>query len=102
MLLNFGYRNCSDILPQALRPVSLITSQFMATYDNIKDQQFSQTSRKATHDPPGSFLFSNQTIQELKKNRLLVIGDTPRDVAILQSDNKMKAFARPKGIGKFT
>ena len=29
--------------------------------------------------------------QELKNNRFLVIGDTPRDVAILQSDNKMKA-----------
>ena len=30
-------------------------------------------------------------VQELKNNRFLVIGDTPRDVAILQSDNKMKA-----------
>ena len=30
-------------------------------------------------------------VQELKNNRLPVIGDTPRDVAILQSDNKMKA-----------
>ena len=30
-------------------------------------------------------------IQELKNNRFLDIGDTPRDVAILQSDNKMKA-----------
>ena len=30
-------------------------------------------------------------VQELKNNRLLVIGDIPRDVAILQSDNKMKA-----------
>ena len=31
------------------------------------------------------------TVQELKNNKFLVIGDTPRDVAILQSDNKMKA-----------
>ena len=31
-------------------------------------------------------------VQELKTNRFLVIGDTPRGVAILQSDNKMKAF----------
>ena len=30
-------------------------------------------------------------VQELKNNRFLVIGDTPRDVAILESDNKMKA-----------
>ena len=30
-------------------------------------------------------------VQELKNNRPLVIGDTPRDVAILKSDNKMKA-----------
>ena len=30
-------------------------------------------------------------VQELKNNRLLVIGDTPLDVAILQSDNKMKS-----------
>ena len=30
-------------------------------------------------------------IQELKRNRFLVIRDTPPDVAILQSDNKMKA-----------
>ena len=30
-------------------------------------------------------------VQELKNNRFLVIGDTPRDVAILQSDNQMKA-----------
>ena len=30
-------------------------------------------------------------VQELKNNRFLVIGDTPRDVSILQSDNKMKA-----------
>ena len=30
-------------------------------------------------------------VQELKNNRFLVIGDTPRDVAILQSDDKMKA-----------
>ena len=30
-------------------------------------------------------------VQELKNNRFLVIGDTPRDVAILQSDNKIKA-----------
>ena len=30
-------------------------------------------------------------VQELKNNRFLVIGDTPRDVAILLSDNKMKA-----------
>ena len=30
-------------------------------------------------------------VQELKNNRFLVIGETPRDVAILQSDNKMKA-----------
>ena len=30
-------------------------------------------------------------VQELKNNRFLVIGDTPRDVAILQNDNKMKA-----------
>ena len=30
-------------------------------------------------------------VQELKNNRFLVIGDSPRDVAILQSDNKMKA-----------
>ena len=30
-------------------------------------------------------------VQELKNNRFLVIGDTPRDVAILQSDYKMKA-----------
>ena len=30
-------------------------------------------------------------VQELKNNRFLVTGDTPRDVAILQSDNKMKA-----------
>ena len=29
--------------------------------------------------------------QELKNNRFLVIGDTPQDVTILQSDNKMKA-----------
>ena len=29
-------------------------------------------------------------VQELKNNRFLVIGDTPRDFAILQSDNKMK------------
>ena len=30
-------------------------------------------------------------VQELKNNRFLVIGDTPRDIAILESDNKMKA-----------
>ena len=30
-------------------------------------------------------------VQELKNNRPLVIGDTPRDAAILQSYNKMKA-----------
>ena len=30
-------------------------------------------------------------VQELKNNKFLVIRDTPRDVAILQSDNKMKA-----------
>ena len=30
-------------------------------------------------------------VQELKSNRFLVTGDTPRDVAILQSENKMKA-----------
>ena len=30
-------------------------------------------------------------VQELKNNMPLVIGDTPRDAAILQSDNKMKA-----------
>ena len=30
-------------------------------------------------------------VQELKDNRFLVIRDTPRDAAILQSDNKMKA-----------
>ena len=30
-------------------------------------------------------------VQELKNNRFLVIGDTPRDVAILQSANEMKA-----------
>ena len=30
-------------------------------------------------------------VQELKNNRFLVIGDAPRDVAILQSNNKMKA-----------
>ena len=30
-------------------------------------------------------------VQKLKNNRFLVIGDTPRDVAILQRDNKMKA-----------
>ena len=29
-------------------------------------------------------------VRELKSNRFLVIGDTPRDNAILQSDNKMK------------
>ena len=29
-------------------------------------------------------------VQELKNNRFLVIGDTPRDVAILQNDNKIK------------
>ena len=30
-------------------------------------------------------------VKELKNNRFLVIGDTPQDVAILQSENKMKA-----------
>ena len=30
-------------------------------------------------------------VQELKSNRFLVIRDTPLDIAILQSDNKMKA-----------
>ena len=30
-------------------------------------------------------------VQELKNNRFLVIGYTTRDIAILQSDNKMKA-----------
>ena len=30
-------------------------------------------------------------VQELKNNKFLVIGDTRQDVAILQSDNKMKA-----------
>ena len=30
-------------------------------------------------------------VQELKNNRFLVIGDTPRDASILQNDNKMKA-----------
>ena len=30
-------------------------------------------------------------VQELKNNRFLVIGDTPRDVAILQRHNKLKA-----------
>ena len=30
-------------------------------------------------------------VQELKNNMFLVIGDTTRGVAILQSDNKMKA-----------
>ena len=29
-------------------------------------------------------------VQELKNNRFLVIGEIPRDVAILQSGNKMK------------
>ena len=33
-------------------------------------------------------------VQELKNNGFVVIGDTPRDVAILQSDNKMKACLR--------
>ena len=28
-------------------------------------------------------------VQELKNNRFLVIGDTSREIAILQSDNKM-------------
>ena len=41
-------------------------------------------------------------VQELKNNRFLVIGDTPRDVAILQSDNKMKACLGQKCISKFT
>ena len=35
--------------------------------------------------------FRVSKIQELKRNRFLVIRDTPSDVAILQSDNKMKA-----------
>ena len=35
--------------------------------------------------------FRVSKVQKLKNNRFLVIGDTPRDVAILQSDNKMKA-----------
>ena len=35
--------------------------------------------------------FKVSKVQELKYNRFLVTGDTPRDVAILQSDNKMKA-----------
>ena len=35
----------------------LITSQFMAKYDNTKDQRISQTRRTATHDAPESFLF---------------------------------------------
>ena len=39
--LNFGYRNCSDILPHIFGPVRLITSQFMAKYDNREDQQIS-------------------------------------------------------------
>ena len=39
MLLNFGYRNCSDILSKALGPVRLITSQFLAKCDNREDQQ---------------------------------------------------------------
>ena len=30
-------------------------------------------------------------VQELKNNRFLVIGDIPRDLAILQTDNKIKA-----------
>ena len=38
-------------------------------------------------------------VQELKNNKFLVIGDTPRDVAILQSDNKMKACLGQKGTG---
>ena len=29
-------------------------------------------------------------VQELKKNRFIVTGDTPQDIAILESDNKMK------------
>ena len=33
----------------------------------------------------------SKKIQELKNNRFLVIEDTQRDAAILQSDNKMKA-----------
>ena len=35
--------------------------------------------------------FRVSKVQELKNNRFLVIGDTPRDITILQNDNKMKA-----------
>ena len=59
LLLNLRYRNYSDILSQALGPVRLITSQFMAEYDNREDQQISQTHRMATHAAPWSFLFNN-------------------------------------------
>ena len=39
--------------------------------------------------------------QELKNNRFLVTGDTPRDVAILQSEQN-EGLSRPKCISKFT
>ena len=56
-LLKCILKPLSDILPQALGPVHLITSQFMAKYDNREVHQISQTRRTATHDAPWSFLF---------------------------------------------
>ena len=47
-----------DILPQALGPVRLITSQFMVKHDNREDQRISQTHCMATHDAPWSFLLT--------------------------------------------
>ena len=44
------------VLPKALGPVRLITSQFITKCDNRKDQRISQTHRTAAHDAPGSFL----------------------------------------------
>ena len=61
LLLNFGHRNCSDILLEARGAVHLITSQFMAKYDNREDQQISQICHTFTYDAPWSFLLENDS-----------------------------------------
>ena len=41
-------------------------------------------------------------VQELRNNGFVVIGDTPRDAAILQSGNKMKACLRQNVSARLT
>ena len=74
--LNFSYRNHSNILLKAFDPVHLVTSQFLAKYDNRVDQQISQTHRTVTHDAPWSFLLKILQTLVFSHEMLLKVPDS--------------------------